>query len=298
MNNNLAKLDTILENVEILDNLFDIVRVVDPIKKEVIKYYNPKFLPVNENCFSTWNTGRICENCISVRAYYANETLTKIDYDQKNLYMVTSTPISLAEGTFIIELLKDISNSGFIKDYKNKDIITISSLIYGLNKDLVTDELTKIYNRRFINERLPSNMAISLLQNKPISIVMCDIDNFKLVNDTYGHIVGDFVLQEFSSCINKSIKGENDWVSRYGGEEFLICLNNTDSATALKIGERIRLNIENMEINHNEHKIKITSSFGICTSINQNFSMNEFIGYADKNLYEAKKTGRNRIVTG
>jgi two-component system cell cycle response regulator len=296
MKNNLSKLDSILENMEVLNKLYDIVRVVDPVKKEIIKYYNPKSLTVNENCYATWNTGKVCENCISVRAYIENQTLTKIEYNQKNIYMVTSTPIQLVEGTYVIELLKDISESGFIKDFKNQDVITISSLIQGLNSAIVTDELTNLYNRRFINERLPVDMARSLLLAKSTSLVMCDIDFFKLVNDNYGHIAGDYVLQEFSACLKKFTRSETDWVSRYGGEEFLICLNNTDNATAIKIIEKIRVEVENMEINYNEDKIKITASFGICTISNKTVSMNEFIELADKNLYEAKKTGRNKTI--
>lgn len=296
MKNNLTKLDSILENMEILNKLYDIVRVVDPVKKEIIKYYNPKCLPINNYCYTTWNTGKICDNCISIRAYIENETLTKIEYDQKNIYMVTSTSIQLVEGTYIMELLKDISDSGFIKDFKNQDVITISSIIQGLNNAIVTDELTKLYNRKFINERLPVDMAISLLQSKATSLVMCDIDFFKLVNDTYGHIAGDYVIKEFASCLKKFIRSETDWASRYGGEEFLICLNNTDNETAIKIIERIRVEVENMEINYNGNKIKITASFGICTILNQTVSMNEFIEWADKKLYEAKKTGRNKIV--
>ena len=296
MKNNLSKLDSILENMEILNKLYDVVRVVDPVKKEIIKYYNPKCLSVNDNCYATWNTGKVCDNCISVRAYIENETLTKIEYDQKKIYMVTSTPIPLVEGTYIIELFKDISDSGFIKDFKNQDVSTISSLVQELNSAIVTDELTKLYNRRFINERLPVDMALSLLLGQSTSLVMCDIDFFKLVNDNYGHIAGDYVLQEFSACLKKFTRSETDWVSRYGGEEFLICLNNTDTATATKIIEKIRVEVENMEINYKENKIKITASFGICTIFNKKVSMNEFIEWTDKNLYEAKRTGRNKTI--
>ncbi|MCJ7689223.1 MAG: GGDEF domain-containing protein, partial [Clostridiaceae bacterium] len=126
--------------------------------------------------------------------------------------------------------------------------------------------------------------------------VMCDIDFFKVVNDTYGHIAGDYLLQEFSSCLKKFKRSETDWISRYGGEEFLICLNNTDNATAIKIIERIRVEVENMEMNYKGNEIKITASFGICTILNKTVSMNEFIEWTDENLYEAKKTGRNKII--
>jgi len=296
MKNDLSKLDSILENMEILNKLYDIVRVVDPVKKETIKYYNPKSLSFNDNCYATWNTGKVCDNCISIRAYNENKTLTKIEYNQKNIYMVTSTPIPLVEGTYVIELFKDISDSGVIKDFKNQDAITISSLIQGLNSVIVTDELTKLYNRKFINQRLPVDMARSLLLAQSTSLVMCDIDFFKLVNDNYGHIAGDYVLQEFSACLKKFTRSETDWVSRYGGEEFLICLNNTDNETAVSIIERIRVEVENMEINYNGNKIKITASFGICTILNKTVSMNDFIELADKNLYEAKKTGRNKTI--
>ena len=296
MSGDLTKLDSLLGNMEILAKLYDVVRVVDPVKKKIIKYYNPKDMNIKDHCYATWNTGKICENCISIRAYTANETLTKIDYDQKNIYMVTSAPVVLAEGTYVIELLKDISNSGFIKDFDKQDVITIAKLIEGLNKSIVTDELTKLYNRRFINERLPADMALSLLQNRPTTLVMCDIDFFKRVNDTYGHLAGDYVLQEFSACLERHTRKESDWVSRYGGEEFLICLNNTDEDTALQIIERMRMEVERLELVYQKAQIRITASFGIATIEERAISQAEFIDIADKNLYQAKNTGRNKTV--
>ena len=292
----LKSLDSILENMEFLSKLYDVIRVVDPVKKEIIKYYNPNSLPVNHHCYSSWNIGKICESCSSVRAYLTNQTVTKIEYDLKNLYIVTSLPIQFKEGKFIIELLKDISDSGIVKDFDTQDAESITNLINELNSAIVTDELTKLYNRRFVNERLPADMAISILRAHSTSLVICDIDSFKLINDSYGHLAGDYVLQEFSSCLKKHTKNETDWVARYGGDEFLICLNNTDSITAVKIIERIRVEIENMPLEYEENSFRITSSFGIYTTLSHNLSMNDLIEMADKNLYEAKKAGRNKIV--
>ena len=154
----------------------------------------------------------------------------------------------------------------------------------------LTDPLTGILNRRAILEELSQRMNHHLYDFEHLSILMLDIDLFKKINDNYGHIVGDKVLIKVSEIISQLIRGF-DTVGRYGGEEFLVILPNTNSENAYKAAERIRKKIEETEFDDIEH---LTVSIGFTSYADE--SIESLINKADQNLYEAKRTGRNKVV--
>ncbi len=166
----------------------------------------------------------------------------------------------------------------------------------------ITDPLTGCFNRGLLNTRLPQEIQRAGRYNRPLSIVMCDIDHFKKVNDTYGHQAGDLVLKEFSKRIEDSIRDNVDILARYGGEEFLITLPETDLDGALNVAERLLRFISESKFDIGTEKIKITASFGVA-GFGQDDRLGEIsfdilIKAADKYLYQAKNEGRNRVVGG
>ncbi len=150
------------------------------------------------------------------------------------------------------------------------------------------DDLTGVFNRRFLVEHLSQAMPLAKRKKLPLSLIMLDIDYFKRVNDNFGHDYGDIVLVRVSKIISESIRGENCFV-RYGGEEFIIVLQYTQAIDARKVADRLRILIEKSDILKN---LRITASFGI-TQMNANDSIETFIKRADLGLYESKKNGRN-----
>ena len=155
------------------------------------------------------------------------------------------------------------------------------------------DPLTSVYNRRSISEFL----ALNHEQKKEYVIVLLDIDHFKRVNDTYGHDIGDQVLKKVAKILMENIR-QDDYVGRFGGEEFIFILNNIELKQASEITERCRVEIENNHIQlNNIEKIVVTASFGISMQSGQakNLSQEEFIRQADQALYFAKLSGRNQV---
>lgn len=142
------------------------------------------------------------------------------------------------------------------------------------------------------------DVSNNILENKPISIIMADIDFFKNINDTYGHLIGDKVIRDVANIINKNIRNSSDWLARYGGEEFLIVLSNTTGEGAYTVAEKIRTIIEKKEFVYDSVKFKITVSFGVHTIDKEKSGIENFIEQADKNLYEAKNSGRNKTILG
>lgn len=166
------------------------------------------------------------------------------------------------------------------------------------------DSLTGIPNRRSLDDFMNREWKKSIREKIPLSIVMIDIDFFKNYNDTYGHLEGDDCLKKVAAEIAKSLKRPADFAARYGGEEFIVVLPNTDRQGAKDVAERIRRNIEILNIPHASSKITdyITVSLGTSTFTNNDASydrkkMEGFIKSSDDALYKAKQSGRNRVVS-
>ncbi len=193
---------------------------------------------------------------------------------------------------------KDIKNKikrlkRFLKEAS--PVIEAKRLLGQLRESTMRDPLTGFYNRRFLDE-FASTFAASVKRRQThVGILMCDIDFFKQVNDVYGHNVGDEVLKGVVNAIAKAIR-EADIAVRFGGEEFLILLQDVDEKAALEISERIRENVEATEIFTAGNIIKKTISVGVSIFPNDSDNLWKCIKYSDVAMYKAKTGGRNRVV--
>lgn len=157
------------------------------------------------------------------------------------------------------------------------------------------DGLTGIYNRRYLETRLQEEYERSLRSNKSLSLIMFDIDYFKRINDTYGHQCGDFILQSISADIASLVR-KTDIVARYGGEEFCCLLFESPVQGATRVAEEFREIVENKTYRFSDEPIKVTISAGVAELVTGSNSAGELVARADNALYEAKRSGRNRVV--
>jgi diguanylate cyclase (GGDEF)-like protein len=157
-----------------------------------------------------------------------------------------------------------------------------------------TDALTGLANRRYFLEVLENIMSLTRRHQTPLTLIMADLDHFKVINDTYGHAGGDQVLKGFGALLQNTIRRE-DLAARLGGEEFIVALPHTDLSEALSIAERIRLGLEEMKWEQIE--TQITGSFGI-SQFRPEDTADSLIERADQALYRAKAAGRNRLMVG
>jgi two-component system cell cycle response regulator len=155
------------------------------------------------------------------------------------------------------------------------------------------DPLTNAFNRRYLEAHLPRVMQLAKTQNKPLSILMVDIDLCKHTNDTYGHNTGDIVLRSVSRYILDSTR-PSDFLVRMGGEEFVVVMPETKLDDAVKVAERIRNNIEQKTVTHEGNTIKVTVSIGVAQAL-EDSTMESLLDSVDKALYRAKENGRNRV---
>jgi len=165
-----------------------------------------------------------------------------------------------------------------------------------LEEQATNDSLTGCKNRKFYDQRLLAEYRLSRRQKTPLSLLMLDIDHFKQVNDNYGHLTGDKVLVSFAKNIIKLLRRPNDYVCRYGGEEFAILLSNTDHKGALKVAELIRGKTQQNNILFDGVPLNITVSIGVSTlTIEDSTADDSLFSLADKALYQAKERGRNQV---
>jgi len=163
----------------------------------------------------------------------------------------------------------------------------------------ITDKLTGCFNRTYMDEYLAKEITRATRYQRPVSLIMADIDHFKRVNDTYGHQAGDLVLTNFVASIRQGLRKDVDWIARYGGEEFLMVLPETDLENALLSAERLRKIVSESVTAHGKHRIRITASFGVVgykpSARNLKIPYEAIINQADNALYQAKNEGRNRV---
>ena len=199
------------------------------------------------------------------------------------LTLITSLPMTVRGKNLKLEFTDDVTGrfsfGPFMESYQQTQ------------KAMLTDELTGLYNRRFINQTLTEAKG-------SFTLMMVDIDRFKSVNDTFGHVAGDRVLHLFAGLLLSRIRKGRDWVARYGGEEFLICLKESKREPVFRAANRIRRAVLKYGFPCGETVIRLTCSIGVyrINGTDKNCSVEELIESVDENLYKAKRAGRNRIV--
>lgn len=167
-----------------------------------------------------------------------------------------------------------------------------------LKQESITDALTGLRNRRYFDQRISEEVALSTRYKLPLTLMLIDVDHFKKVNDTYGHTVGDEVLQTLSKIIQNVVR-DSDIVARYGGEEIVIITPNTTKEEAAILAERLREKVEQTKvatIATTQEVVQVTISIGLCSLSPIITDKEALLEESDQSLYLAKKHGRNRVV--
>ena len=157
------------------------------------------------------------------------------------------------------------------------------------------DALTQVLGRRGFTEQADNEIQRCMRYQQPLSLLMIDIDHFKVINDTHGHATGDAVLLHFAQLLARELR-ENDMIGRIGGEEFAVLLPSSNAEQALRVAERMRAAVDQSQIHVRGQPLHFTASFGVAEFQPQELSLESLMARADAALYEAKRQGRNRVL--
>lgn len=265
--------------VEELKKVFDVVRFVDVETNKIISIDEKNNIHTSPySCYSIWERTGKCQNCTSHKAKASKSSTTKFEYVNNEFYYVISEYMEVDGNPYVLELVSKIKENFEVALYGKTNI---SQSIEDLQKKLYTDELTGVYNRRYLEDRMYRDKNIC-------AVAMIDLDYFKNVNDKYGHFVGDVILSETSKVMLESVRSK-DTVIRYGGDEFIIMFSEISRSIVEMRLNQIRLNIQNTLLKNTgiEQTCSIGCASGSC-------AVEYLLQEADKMLYEAKKT-RNRV---
>jgi len=211
------------------------------------------------------------------------------------VYKITEGKISVSGG--IASFASPLLITPFLSWWFIGLLLKINNLEKEMRILATYDTLTGAYNRNSFFPVCESILTLMRRDNSSLTLLYIDLDHFKTINDTFGHNVGDIVLKSVGTYLSESIR-KSDFVGRIGGEEFVVCLPNTDVKNGLIIAEKIRNGISSLEVIYNtELRIRITASIGIACNLNfENSGIDELIKMADLALYQAKNEGRDRLV--
>ena len=199
----------------------------------------------------------------------------------------------------IITILFAVITIGFVFYFSLSYFLKLQQSFCDLEKTSITDPLTGLNNRRYLDFIFENEIMRSQRDSKGVAFGLMDIDFFKPYNDTYGHQMGDIALQKVAHAFRMSLPRAGDFIFRYGGEEFCFLINSTSKEDVIRIGERIRADIEALGIEHRNSKVKpvITISIGIIfVEKVSGETLDTMIKQADDLLYLAKEQGRNRCI--
>jgi diguanylate cyclase (GGDEF)-like protein len=215
----------------------------------------------------------------------------KGDIDSKVMGLKLGADDYLAKPYNPLELRARVSSMMRIKRLQDR----INAKRRELEALSITDDLTGIHNHRALQQRLKDEFLRAQPYNDPLSILMVDIDHFKDVNDTHGHLFGDFVLSQLAPVLAGALR-ETDFLARYGGEEFVVILPQTHFSGCLPVAERVWRAVGEHTFKDGKHSAKITVSVGVAFFPTRNVSsVEQLLAAADRALYQAKEEGRNRI---
>ena len=267
--------------------MYDAVRLVDPVQKSVLDYRENEEFSTDELCFNYWKDAKICDNCISIRAHNDLRCYMKLEQAPSVIMMVTALPIENTQTPIVLELIKNATETMLFGEGAYPEGRMMKDVVIELNDLIIKDNLTGLYNRRYVDERLPVDIVKSTYSDQPLSLAFLDIDNLKAINDAYGHTAGDKTIASMAAAMNSCIRAGADWVARYGGDEFIVCLNNTPYEAAEIIMARIRTKILEIEQFRNEG-IAGSVSYGIYTMHREQLTAQALIARADERMYQAK----------
>lgn len=274
-------------------NLFSSYRIVDIDTYFVYDWKGHETISANKRCFEIWQRDEACKNCISNSCIRENKQIVKLEAIDGKIYLIVAIPITLDGKLFSLELINDVTDSLVINDAFHKQNVDVQGIISQMNDMALRDPYTRLYNKRFAEQEV-SKAMIAWKPEHTLFLGVIDIDHFKKINDTYGHIKGDDVLGVMSQILENYGARGNGWASRMGGDEFMVLWNDITPEEASDMAQALKEELSAHMFAKDDDQFTVSVSIGICQYSPQISDWKVFIDSADKKMYLDKKSTHNK----
>ena len=271
-----------------MSQLFDVVRLVDPISMTVYTLEDGRLHAQPDSCYHVWNKTDRCENCVSARCFMERERYSKFEFINNDIYHVVAQPVEVDGERYVLEVVTASHDNVLLSAFGNNAFV---DRITTFNHKVYTDDLTGLANRRFLDERLDILIERASHDGTPLSVVMMDIDDFKNINDGLGHLAGDKALAQVAAALREALAPTSeDILARYGGDEFIAVLQNVDEA---ELERRLRA----IPVIKVDDDLEVTFSIGAYYQEKaENLDAKSLIQRADRAMYGVKASGKNNFA--
>ncbi|SFT60492.1 diguanylate cyclase (GGDEF) domain-containing protein [Selenomonas sp. GACV-9] len=279
----------------IFQQMFDHIRLVEQDGHYVCKRNQDGSCSItDETCFSVWGRKHRCTNCVSQQTYNENRQHVKFEYANDRYYFVIARPVHLRGQKYALEFVMDVTNQ-FTKNNPEEENF-VMNLIHELERVSSRDPFTNLFNKKHLQTELATALqeqkSVPALSDQPLYLSLWDIDNFKKINDTYGHDVGDNILLYVAGALQRGIKPQNGITARFGGDEFAILFRSRDYAHCQQLLSTIKAEIDSYThhgMTCNETVcFRVSVSYGLA-DVRQADSPENAIHIADQQLYTHKR---------
>ena len=268
--------------------LFSFYRIVDVETYTVYDWQNGRLIPQPQRCYNVWKRETACQNCISRLASSENRQIVKMEMLDDRVFLIQSMPLHELGPNMAMELIQDVTDSLLINNPDENVNVVLNDLVRQLN-DLVThDPYTGLYNKRYAEHEL-SRAILEWQENDPFSIIIFDLDHFKSVNDTYGHLSGDDVIKAFSGLLLDKVSQTEEWACRLGGDEFMLLCKGADYAQASDIAGQLKQELSDITFRSGDAQFHVSISTGIAQYRPQTGGWKDLFRQADIAMYRDKQ---------
>ena len=267
---------------------FDVVRLVDPISMTVYSFEDGELVAQQGGCHRVWGKEDRCENCISAKCFMDERRYSKFEFVDQDIYHVVAQCVEIDGKRYVLEVVTESNDDVLLSAFGTNDFV---DRITTFNRKVYADELTGLSNRRCMNDRFAILADSAQREGASLAVVMADIDDFKLINDTHGHLAGDEALQFAAKTLLGCFKpSKDDIVARYGGDEFFVALKGVSREDVQQRAEDVLTRISG-------RKPGITVSVGVYFQQEVRVAdPKAIIRRADEAMYTAKAAGKNNCV--
>lgn len=269
-------------------HFFSVYRLVDPDTHVVYDYAGGRLVPQKAKCYDYWGFDLPCVNCTSKRALTQGGRIIKLEYAHEHVTMVHSLPIVLCGHRCVLELADDVTDSFMLHLPTYDDNSDVGSLIRSFNDLMIRDSFTGLFNKNYIMQELSSMLRLATEGTHVLSAAILDIDRFKAVNDTFGHLVGDDVLRATADYIKALMGDPGIFGARFGGDEFFILFENIGLAESGALCAALSDQIASHIFLGSGGPFAVRISYGVGDYVPGESGM-DFIQRLDASMYEMKR---------